>query len=389
MINPGSKISADIKIFSLTPLWTGDVDRDSPEVHETSIIGSLRWWYREILLSKEMPGEMSSVVKICDVTSETACKWSPKGIHSICPVCEVFGCTGQARRFRLELEGLKKFPLFFLTNREVYVSNGTWLTNLWGGKKTGRGQEAQYQLDRQTLYVNPFGDPPRHFTLKIVPLQPEGGLVVTKVRALLAFIARYGALGTRTQNGFGQIALENGAAQIDIPEEIKEEIKPDPKHFFSLTFELPQERLGRYEDQNNIRVIGNAPPGFKNHRQAPFIPLAFDLRYKTSAKHPFTGKGMDLGLRPLFRESWDRGVADTLFGETSGDKSKSRIHVSHLYRREQNGPFYLKIFGFLPPDEMADLPSVKEIKSKIKSFIQDKRIFPHSLIKKEDEYPPV
>jgi CRISPR-associated protein Cmr1 len=322
---------------------------------------------------------MSRGVKICDVTSDTACKWSSKDGKAICPVCEVFGCTGRARRFRLVVEGFQPLPLFFLTHREVYVSNGTWLTNLWGGQRFGRGQEAKYQLDRQTLYLNPLGSPPNYFTIKVVPLQP-GDQMAAKVNALLSFIARYGALGARTQNGFGQIALKNGATKIDIPEEIK----PKPEHFFSLTFEIPQDRLGRYQEQTNVRFVGNTPPGFKNHRQAPFIPLAFDLRYKTSAKHHFTGKGRDLGLRPLFQEWKGTGVADKLFGETSGDKSKSRIHVSHLYRRETGGPFHLKVFGFLPPDEMVNSPSIDEIKSKIKNFIQDERIFPNSRI--VDEY---
>ena len=34
-----------IKIKTLTPLWTGGVDTTTDRLHETGIIGSLRWWY--------------------------------------------------------------------------------------------------------------------------------------------------------------------------------------------------------------------------------------------------------------------------------------------------------------------------------------------------------
>lgn len=35
----------EIKLRTLTPLWTGGVGGTCDRVHETGIIGSLRWWY--------------------------------------------------------------------------------------------------------------------------------------------------------------------------------------------------------------------------------------------------------------------------------------------------------------------------------------------------------
>ncbi|MBN2533555.1 MAG: type III-B CRISPR module RAMP protein Cmr1 [Spirochaetales bacterium] len=75
------------KIKTLTPLWTGGVNQNCDRLHETSIIGSLRWWYEAFIRGLG--------VKACDPTDST-CKDS-----SHCAACELFGCTGWARKFRL------------------------------------------------------------------------------------------------------------------------------------------------------------------------------------------------------------------------------------------------------------------------------------------------
>jgi hypothetical protein len=38
-----------ITLKTLTPLWTGGVDQTCDRLHETGLIGSLRWWY-EVLV---------------------------------------------------------------------------------------------------------------------------------------------------------------------------------------------------------------------------------------------------------------------------------------------------------------------------------------------------
>ena len=38
-----------IRVHTLTPLWTGGVDGTMDRIHETGILGSLRWWYESIV----------------------------------------------------------------------------------------------------------------------------------------------------------------------------------------------------------------------------------------------------------------------------------------------------------------------------------------------------
>ena len=39
----------NITLKTLTPLWTGGVNGKVDRIHETGIIGSLRWWYEAIM----------------------------------------------------------------------------------------------------------------------------------------------------------------------------------------------------------------------------------------------------------------------------------------------------------------------------------------------------
>lgn len=75
---------------TLTPLWTGGADGKSDRLHETGIIGSLRWWYEAIVRG------LGGIA--CDPRGGQGCP-DKEGNH--CAVCELFGCTDWRRKFRL------------------------------------------------------------------------------------------------------------------------------------------------------------------------------------------------------------------------------------------------------------------------------------------------
>ena len=103
----------EVKIRTLTPLWTGDVDRKCETLKETGIIGSLRWWHEALV--RGLGGYA------CDPTSNEKCKLDHKKFDNsikkgksvqealdeqICSVCQLFGCTGWKRRFGIQINGL-------------------------------------------------------------------------------------------------------------------------------------------------------------------------------------------------------------------------------------------------------------------------------------------
>lgn len=81
-----------ITLKTLTPLWTGGVDGTSDRVHETGIIGSLRWWYETIVRGL---GGWS-----CDPTDDGCC---PDKDGRRCAACELFGCTSWQRKFKFQI----------------------------------------------------------------------------------------------------------------------------------------------------------------------------------------------------------------------------------------------------------------------------------------------
>lgn len=82
-----------VQVKPLTSLWTGDINKKCCTLRETGIIGSLRWWYEALI--RGLGGSA------CDPTNS---KCNGKD-H--CDACELFGCTGWARKFRLEVEEVK------------------------------------------------------------------------------------------------------------------------------------------------------------------------------------------------------------------------------------------------------------------------------------------
>lgn len=187
-----------ITLKTLTPLWTGGVDQTCDRLHETGLIGSLRWWYEALV--RGLGGFA------CDPTSDDRCP-DENGKH--CVACELFGCTGWARKFRLRVLDTSKQLI-----REVISAN--------------------------TEFILEF--------VELRPIQPvEKSLLVRSVE----IAAKYGALGGKTtlkpQRGpLGEdygIVEWKGASDIEMPanvgaflqvfrDEIRQQQYPNLVHFF-------------------------------------------------------------------------------------------------------------------------------------------------------------
>jgi len=89
-----------IKLRTLTPLWTGGVDQKCDRLHETGLLGSLRWWYEALV--RGFGGDA------CDPTEDGRC---PDDAGKRCVACALFGCTGWSRKFRLQIIDTKDKPI--------------------------------------------------------------------------------------------------------------------------------------------------------------------------------------------------------------------------------------------------------------------------------------
>lgn len=89
----------EYELRALTDIWTGDARGKPDRTTTTGLLGSIRWWFE--VLVRGLGGSA------CDPTKDgNRCPGSRKkptepGHH--CVVCELFGCTGWARKFRFEV----------------------------------------------------------------------------------------------------------------------------------------------------------------------------------------------------------------------------------------------------------------------------------------------
>ncbi|HDL53960.1 MAG TPA: type III-B CRISPR module RAMP protein Cmr1 [Proteobacteria bacterium] len=81
---------------ALSDLWTGSANGKHNRLITTGLLGSIRWWFE--VLVRGLGGSA------CDPT-DTKCK-----DRKHCVVCELFGCTGWARKFRFEVLGKDGTP---------------------------------------------------------------------------------------------------------------------------------------------------------------------------------------------------------------------------------------------------------------------------------------
>lgn len=74
---------------ALTDVWTGDLNGKQSRLVTTGLLGSIRWWFEVVV--RGLGGSA------CDPTRHDCCD------RRHCVACELFGCTGWARKFRFDV----------------------------------------------------------------------------------------------------------------------------------------------------------------------------------------------------------------------------------------------------------------------------------------------
>jgi CRISPR-associated protein Cmr1 len=211
----------EIKIKTLTPLWTGGVETDRMDrIHETGIIGSLRWWYEAIV--RGMGG------KACD-SGRSACTFDTEEFKKarndsrpeheclhragLCDVCQVFGAAGWQRRFLLRVDG---------------HAQPAWSPSLEGLNVRPPDRTRGWFLPPG--YV---GD------VTLTVLGDETAL--KRLAALFLFLEKWGTIGAKSQLGYGCFQLKNRDAVLDNAAGCVWP-KSDPKSDFKNLGKLPDLR---------------------------------------------------------------------------------------------------------------------------------------------------
>lgn len=288
----------EVKMNTLTPLWTGGVQAGKVDrIHETGILGSLRWWYEAIV--RGLGGN------VCD-PSKGECRFDSEKYATsnatderqrlrdagLCDVCQLFGATGWRRRFRLTIVDTT-------------------------GPDNSVEPEIQIKKDKHTstwYFPKNQNDKPRsgNFTLHIQPLVPI--LKPEILAGLIQFIADWAAIGARPQMGFGVIRLEH-----------RVNTQPFYDHVVSLA--------------------GNETyPGLPSLRNIFFARISPKNGSPLSVQDTFNLK---YDLRRLFAN--DPQVRHFIMGTVKGQRIAAKVKMSRPYNNGQE----MRVWGWIP--ERADV----------------------------------
>lgn len=314
----------EIKLKTLTPIWTGGVNGNMDRIHETGILGSLRWWYEAIV--RGLGGE------VCDPRNNR-CNLSGKKLNNyekaledgntvdnaltkaeICDVCKLFGCTGWKRKFELDM---------------IDDTQNAWI------------------IPPNTLNIRP---PNRHRgwylpagRIGSITLSPHGQRLELLVK-LLNFLEQWGMLCSKPQLGYGVFQFENKdkiSAIMNIQEDFLSALGNE-FGFFKFRFRPgnPQwwTRLAGLE-----RLLGerNFAIALQQLAQKNMVPVA-----------------------PILKNTWrfeqwkgDRKTEQQIFGTLQHERIRSKIAVSWAYKIDQE--WEVRGWVWLPEQLKSNLDTVR------------------------------
>lgn len=281
----------EITLKTLTPLWTGGIETGKMDrIHETGLIGSLRWWYEAIV--RGLGG------RACDPSTHS-CIYDPENPHNgLCDVCQLFGATGWRRRFRLTI-----------------VDDQT---------------QSAWTPDTQTLNVRPPGRnrgwflPPGRMGSLTLRLDGDKE-TLDRLAALFLFLERWGNLGAKPQLGYGLFQLASReevagrAAAWDTMGHIQhDERYPDLRHFGFFCYRFQPPKPGWWTQVPGMeRVATRTAPLVSAYQTVPIAPaLKNEWRYHQ------------------WQPTW--GEAHKFFGTLQSDRIRSKVAVSWAYRQENS-----------------------------------------------------
>lgn len=289
----------EIKIKTLTPIWTGGVETGKMDrIHETGILGSLRWWYEAIMGRK-------------DYQSTDSCIYDPeKENNGICDTCRIFGTTGWKRQFYLKIKENLIQPAW---------SSLPDILNI-------------RPPDRQRGWFLPAGK----FGSITLSLHGEKA---DEILNLLYFLEKWGMLGAKPQLGYGVFQIE----------EIKSDGKKPPptnKNGDDLMPHLKQEfGFFRFRFQ---------PPNPQWWTRLPGFERLLADRGASSALHQLYKNKM-LPVAPILKNIWrfqqwtgDKRTEQNLFGSLLPERIRSKIAVSWAFAEKDT--WEVRGWVWLPPN---------------------------------------
>lgn len=303
-----------LAIKTLTPLWTGGVETGKMDrIHETNIIGSLRWWYEAIV--RGLGGD------VCNPTSDQQGERCPHDGDNYCQVCQIFGATGQGRKFRLRVGNGQ--ALFSDNARNIPIPSGR-IHSMKPRPRAG----GWYLMSNSVIGDN---IPLRFISLATPVISLATPDVSSVLHPVLALIHRHAAIGAKVSNGYGVVHLSENEQPIQAHtlgslaarlQPSRRHALPDIRDFFFAKFQFQTPR-GNSSWWQSIQGISQSWNGQVTDGQETVCVHRKQDRHQAQRNLQAAVKNRFLPLAPAVRNwlryQWQSGLNDCqkyyLFGE--------------------------------------------------------------------------
>ncbi len=337
----------NLKIKTLTPIWTGDSDAKPSGLKMSGIMGGMRTIFESII---RLNGGHT-----CDITGRNSCNHEKS--KDLCPACTIFGCTGYSRLFKIKLElpivTNMRFPASDtnsdLVNRdhnENKIYGKKTEIDLWLGSMFGARFVKNRSIEELSKLKVSYSDTPVDFT--VLQMRKSEYDITAILTYLINFMSDCHGLGAKVNQGWGffntiaisEEIIEKGDQEIErlVANSHFSKNRLDQDHaeaddFFAYDYELP-----KYEQKNNRgKVIDSI--GFEWDRRTDalnFIPLGFALQYRLRRDIKFSKENVNRKWGKNYKNvPWRNSgeFANALFGNAMrGAKKAGYVGVSHIFK---------------------------------------------------------
>jgi hypothetical protein len=340
----------DIRFRTLTPVFTGDKNQKGDRLHETGLLGSLRFWAAAAArgLGYSIATDSGTLPQKTDKRLD---------VDRLDPVTRLFGCTGWRRAFNLKVAASPDTLLPQLERLNVMAGKHGWY------------------LTRGCLYPWDQLVTVRHIFRK--PLKAE---LETEGRQWLAlvwdFIDRLAGVGAHQGWGYGQVRLETlnlTQFYLDDVSAVHGDGWPDLADFLFAEYEFdhPVDLLPLAKNQDFFK---NSPLWDTTGKTPSMLsPVGLSLRYLL--QYPVPGC-------PTTINAW----GTKFFGGAATGEHAGRFHGSLLYKVDSKGnpatngeKYRFRIWAWLPKSifkgEAGGLPAWCNAAQALRDALLDKNLW--------------